>query len=125
MDIRERYQWKRVQAPKPWRPKELDAELVGFFGGTTIRNGAFGQYEVALVHVPSTGSLMISGSKVLQLIAAAQIRVGWPVRIVWKGTIPLSNGRAMKDYEVFVAEGDPVSAEDLPLVNEPSAPSEH
>lgn len=123
VDLRSRYQWKQVEAPKTWRPKMLGEELVGFFGGKTTRNGSFGQYEVVLVHVPVRGSFMVSGVRIIQLIDASGIETGWPVRIVWRGRMALpatADGevREMKNYEVFVAEGDPVAAGDLPKILE-------
>jgi len=122
-DLSARYEWRRVDAPKTWRPRMIGEELVGFFGGKTTRKGQWGQYDVVLVHVPSRGSFMVSGTRVNQLVDAADIQTGWPVRIVWRGAValpPTADGepRSMKQYEVFVAEGDPVAPEDLPHVRE-------
>jgi len=123
VDLRERYQWKRVEAPRAWRPRMLGEELVGFYGGKTVRNGQFGQYEVVIVHVPARGTFTVSGARIVQLLDASGIEPRWPVRVVWRGRVPLeptADGevREMKQFEVFVAEGDPVAAEDMPLVRE-------
>lgn len=120
-NLRERYAWKQVEAPKAWRPRMLGEELIGFFGGKTQRNGRFGQYEVVLVHVPLRGTFMLSGTRALQLIDAADLRAGWPIRIVWRGNVALpekegEEKKTMKNFEVYVAEGDPLNAEDLPRV---------
>jgi len=48
-DLRERYGWKKVVAPKAWRPEATGEELIGFYGGKTTRTGAYGQYDVVLV----------------------------------------------------------------------------
>jgi hypothetical protein len=53
--VRARYKWKRVDAPKPWRPKEVG---------------------------------------------------------VWRGLVALSGDRSFKDFEVFVAQGEPLSEDD-------------
>jgi hypothetical protein len=120
VDLKSRYEWKQVEAPKTWRPKMLGEELIGFFGGKTLRNGRYGQYEVVLVHVPRRGSFMISGTRVSQLIDAAGIDIGWPVRIAWRGEmkLPGEEERKMKLFDVFIAEGDPVSPGDLPAIKD-------
>lgn len=110
--VRARYKWKRVDAPKPWRPKDEGEELCGYYLGKTLRNGRFGQYEVALILVPARGTFMVSGTRVIQLIDAANIDVRWPIRIVWKGLIALSGDRSFKDFEVFVAQGEPLGEDD-------------
>jgi hypothetical protein len=114
--ILSKYKWKKVQAPKTWHPKELGAELVGFYGGRTMRQGSFGQYEVVLVHVPQKGSFIISGIKIIQLMDAAIAEIGDPVRIVWNGTEALDNDRHMKLFEVYVTDGEALAAEDLPSI---------
>lgn len=121
VDLRSRYGWKKIEAPKTWRPKALGEELVGFYGGKTSRNGKFGQYEVVIVHVPARGTFMISGVRAIQLVDASGIGEGWPVRIVWRGKVRLPENtdgevREMKVFDVFVAEGDPLNPEELPGV---------
>lgn len=115
-NILERYAWEKVQSPKTWRPTEENEELCGFYGGKTIRSGAYGQYEVVIVHVPMRGTVMVSGTQIVQLIDASGICVGWPVRVRWLGLIDLGNGKAMKSFDVFVAEGDPLEESELPQV---------
>lgn len=120
VDLKARYAWKPVEIPKTWRPRTLGEELVGFFGGKSVRNGAYGQYEVVLVHVPGRGSFMLTGVRIVQLADASGVDVGWPVRIVWHGTkkIDTDDGeeRRMKLFDLFVAEGDPVAEGDLPRI---------
>jgi len=41
--------WRKVEGPKPWRPKEGD-ELEGFYGGTRTFEGTYGEYEVVIVY---------------------------------------------------------------------------
>jgi len=71
-DLRGRYEWKKIEAPKMWRPRMIGEELVGFYGGKTTRNGQWGQYEVVLVHVPGRGSFMLSGVRIIQLADASR-----------------------------------------------------
>jgi hypothetical protein len=64
---------------------------------------------------------MITGVRVIQLMDASGIDAGWPIRITWRGKVKLpetADGevREMKNFEVFVAEGDPLSPDDLPSV---------
>jgi len=117
----ERYGWRRVQAPHPWRPRNVGEELVGFYGGRTLRSGSFGQYEVALVHVPHAGSFTVTGSALIRLLDAAGIGKGHPVRIVWQGTRKTQNNHDEKQFELLVADLETIAAEDLPEIEaEPS-----
>ena len=116
ISILERYKWKKVVAPKAWKPKLPGDELAGFYGGKTVRTGTYGQYEVVLVHVPGDGVRMISGVRIAQLVDAAMIEVGWPVRIQWEGLLKYDGEKTMKQFSLLVAEGDPLSAEDLPQI---------
>jgi hypothetical protein len=109
--LRARFDWKKVEAPKTRRPKFNGEELLGYYGGRTLRNGRFGQYEVALIHVPKRGSFMLSGVRLMQLIDAALISEGHPIRVVWGGTVPIRGSdpedkKYMKMYEVYVADGE-------------------
>jgi hypothetical protein len=112
----ERFKWKRITAPRSWRPKEAGEELIGYYGGRTVRNGSWGQYDVVLVHVPVRGTMMISGVMVVQPFDAAMIDIGHPVRIVWNGMQDVGEDRRMKSFSVFVAEGDVIAESDLPRV---------
>jgi len=114
--IREQYKWRQVATPISWRPEEIGTELVGFYGGKSLRDGPHGQYEVIIVHVPLDRSYMVSGTRVIQLMDASLAPVGHPVRIVWQGTKETGNGYHMKLFDVLVAEGEAVPAEALPEV---------
>lgn len=121
--LREKYEWKKVEAPKTWRPKYNGEELVGFYGGRTIRSGSFGQYEVVIVHVPGRGSFMLSGTQLIQLIDAASADVGDPIRVVWGGYLKLGEAedgreKKMKQFTVFVVDGERLAPEDMPAIKE-------
>lgn len=108
----EKYNWKRVEAPRSWKPAEGE-ELVGFYAGRTIRNGDFGQYDVILVAVPSVGMRMVTGVQIVQLVDAAQLTPGDPVRVRFNGM----QGQ-MKSFDLYVAEGERAAVEDLPGVRQ-------
>lgn len=111
-----RYSWKKIHAPRTWSPKAIGAELIGFYGGRTTRQGVYGQYDVVLVHVPQRGSYMVSGCQILQLIDASMIEVGGPIRIRFGGHQALSDNKAMKIFELFVAELPVEESTDIPIV---------
>lgn len=114
----ERYKWRTVTAPRPWNPTEPGEELVGYYGGRTLRNGVHGQYEVVIVHVPMDGAYMLTGVRIAQLIDASMATIGHPVRIIWKGRVETGAGHQMKQYEVMVADGEAIPAEDLPEIRQ-------
>lgn len=111
-----RFKWRKVEVPRTWNPRSPGQTLVGFYAGRTTRNGAFGQYAVVLVLVPGDGAYMISGIKLMQLIDAAMIGTGHPIQIVYNGDKDLGDGKAMKLFEVLVAEGDPIEANAMPNI---------
>lgn len=43
--------WKKVTAPKTWRPQHVGETIEGFYGGQSKRNGSFGEYTIALVRI--------------------------------------------------------------------------
>ena len=113
-DIRERYQWQKIQRPKPWKPDEVGDELIGYYGGTSLRDGRFGQYTVALIHVPLQGTWMVSGTQIIQMIDGAVVPHGHPIKITWKGMKKLGGDRQMKLFEVEIGIGEAVPEEALP-----------
>lgn len=100
-------------APRPragaLAPARAERELVGHYGGKTIRGGAHGQYEVAIVHVEEGPPMLVTGTKAIQLFDAAEISPGWPVRLRYLGMVATRSGRLMKDFELYVADGLPIS----------------
>lgn len=116
-EIRERYQWRKIVAPTTWDPTAVGEELCGFYGGRTLREGKFGQYEVVVVHIPMGASYTVSGTKLITLLDASLIKPGHPIRIVWKGLKDLGGNKSMKDFEVLVAQGEAVPADSLPEVS--------
>ena len=138
-NLQSRYTWRKVERPKPWRPKLVGEVLLGFYGGKSVRTGTFGEYTVVIVHVPSLGSFTLSGVQVIQKFDVVDLKIGWPVRVVWQGNEDLgevveetetagvktkkTKKKQMKRFDVFVAEGDPVSADELPKVTMPETSS--
>ena len=113
-EIVDRYGWRRVKAPKSWNPIEAGEELIGYYGGRTLRHGQHGQYEVVIVHVPQRGSFFVSGVRIIQLIDAALIDTGHPIRVHFEGHKELPNGHRMKLFELDVAEGPALAQDMLP-----------
>lgn len=112
--LREKYGWRKVEAPRIWRPLLPGDEIVGFFGGTTLRNGAYGQYHVVLVHVPHSGSFTVTGSALIRLIDTGMVAKGCPIRIIYQGTRVTENQHTEKQFELFIATGPAVAEEALP-----------
>jgi len=111
-----RFKWRKVEVPRSWRPKRSGASLVGFYAGRTTKHGAFGQYDVILVLVPGDGAYMVSGTKLIQLVDAAMIDTGHPIQIVYMGEKDLGDDKRMKEFEVHVAEGDPLDTGTMPEI---------
>jgi hypothetical protein len=107
--LKDRYDWKQVKAPMVWRPETVGQELIGYYAGRTKRDGQYGQYETVLVLVPEVGAFTLSGTKLIQLVDASQLAAGDPVRIMWGGYIDTANGRQMKDFQLFISEGEPLA----------------
>ena len=103
--------WRRLDRPIPWKPKDVDEELIGYYLGKTSRNGKFGQYDVVMLAVPQDGgwtkAFMVSGLSVIQAIdgCVEEMMEGSLLRIVWKGMKELKDDRKMKMFEVYVSEG--------------------
>lgn len=115
--VLEKFHWRRVVAPKVWEPKDPGAELLGFYGGRTVRNGVHGQYEVALVHVPVRGAYTISGASLIRLLDASQCQVGDPIRIIFNGREQVVGGDySRKLFDLYMSDGERIPAEDLPQV---------
>lgn len=103
--------WHKVSAPAPWHPKDGE-ELIGYYGGRTTRQGAFGQYDVVLVLVPFKGAFMVSGTRLIQLVDAAMLGRGDAMRIVYLGKKQLEDDREMKLFELYI--GELPTADDMP-----------
>ncbi len=102
-EIRERFTWEQVQAPKAWLPNQHDDELLGFYAGQTKRIGTYGEYTAVLVFVPGQSFLrMVTGTRIVQLVDASMLELGQPVRIVWRGYTKISGDRKMKNFDLFM-----------------------
>jgi hypothetical protein len=113
--VLERFKWKTVEAPKFWNPKEGET-LTGFYGGMTVKQAKWGEYSAAMIHVPVDGCFMVTGTQIINLLDANSVPMGHPVNIQFKGRIETGNGRQMKVFELQVADGMALGAEDLPQV---------
>lgn len=121
IELHELHQWRKVEAPAYWSPTEVGEELCGFFINKSTRSGQYGDYEVVLVAVPGRGAFVITGTRLVQLVDASGVTPGQPVRIVWQGLQSLGydgegNKRTLKLYDFYVADGEPLSAAELPSI---------
>lgn len=103
-----RFRWKTVEMPRVWRLRMTGETLVGYYGGQTLRNGSYGQYAVALIHVPLRGAMLVSGTEIIQLIGASMAAIGAPVQIVFNGLETTSKGHEMKRFDLKIGEGEPI-----------------
>jgi hypothetical protein len=113
--LRERFEWRKVELPKVWRP-EPGEELVGYFGNRTLRDGPHGQYEVVVVYIPKVGARMVSGTEAIQLVDSAMIKRGHPIRLKFLGREDIGNGRFKKKFSLMVAEGEPLFENELAAI---------
>ena len=113
--LADRYQWKKIKAPTTWQPRAIGAELVGFYGGRTMRKGIYGQYDVILVHVPKKRSYMVSGVRIIQLVDSAMLEPGDAIRIVFQGYKELSDDKRMRKFDLYVPEER--AAQDIPVTH--------
>lgn len=105
--ILQKFTWRKVTAPKPWHPKPGES-IAGFYGGKSVKNGKFGQYQTIFVRIPGRGTVMVTGARIVQLIDAAMVEVGTPVHIAFQGKQDIGNDRTMNVFELNVADENAV-----------------
>lgn len=103
--------WKRVETPRPWKPKEPSDSLTGTFMGAQVRRGREGgEYMVYLIkqEQESLDQLKyVSGTVVNTLFLASGLQPEDKrlVRIVFRGMRESADGeRSYKDFDLYVAE---------------------
>ena len=101
--------WHKLERPAPWKPTEPGTELVGYYLGQSLRDGQFGQYNVALLSVPSgdgySRPFTISGTAVISKIDAGVVVIGQLLRVTFQGWKDLGKDRKYKQFDVYVGEG--------------------
>ncbi len=112
IEMNENIQWRKVNRPRSWRPKNNGEELIGYYCGRTLRNGQWGQYEVVTVVTPNSGALMVSGTHLIQLADVAMLKYGDAIRIKFLGVKPVGDGHEMKEFELYVSDTE-LTAEDV------------
>lgn len=90
--------WKRVKAPRVWRPGEGEV-LIGIYRGRRPKIGQHGPYEVAMIETTELGSFTVSGSVVMGMLES--VVEGTVVRIEYFGLKPGHGERTYKAFEVF------------------------
>lgn len=100
--------WNKLERPKNWKPEE-GQEIVGYYLGTSTRDGQYGQYKVVLIAVPKgdgfSKPVMISGCQVVQALDGSNVQQGAFIRISFVGMKDLGEGRSMKIMDVYEASG--------------------
>lgn len=109
--------WTKLRRPKPWKPTEIDDEIAGHFLGTSVREGLYGEYTVALIAVQDASKqfsypMSVSGVGVISALHGACVVQGALIRIVYRGLKDLEGGRKMKCFDAFVGDGE-LSTEEL------------
>lgn len=112
-----KYKWQKIHVPQTWHPKPGE-ELVGYYGGRTLRNGRHGQYEVVLIHVPYKGTMTISGTGLINLIDGSRIEKGHPIQVKFVGLKALEDDKSFKQFELLIADGEAIPEADLPVVKQ-------
>lgn len=100
----EKKRWRKVEAPKTWRPAEGGDELIGIYvGSTEIVGGQFGDYVARFIRDDNGETWRISGARVEQLFVGVQN--GARVKLIYNGSKPFQTTdgevRTMKDFDLF------------------------
>lgn len=99
--------WKRVKAPKSWRPTEGE-ELIGEFLGSDVAVGEYGEYKRHYVRREDESVVYVTGSRSDQLFAL--VKADGEVKVVFNGMRQcVTSDRTYKDIDVFTR--DEVSVE--------------
>lgn len=94
--------WKRVKAPRIWRPGEGEV-LIGTYRGRRTKSGSYGAYEVGVIETAELGMFIVSGVVVMGMLES--VAEGTVVRIEYHGLRPGTGERTFKAFEVFEAVG--------------------
>lgn len=98
-----KFAWTKAQRPQPWRPRPGDI-IVGYYGGLMSRDGAFGAYKAAIVHIPEGPCYSITGITLLQAIEASAVELRAAVRVTFVGRRNTPNG-SVKLFDLEYASG--------------------
>ncbi|MDB4278107.1 hypothetical protein N9917_00605 [Deltaproteobacteria bacterium] len=101
--------WHKLERPESWKPTAPGTELIGYYLGQSLRDGQYGQYNVALLTVPSgdgySRPFTISGTTLISAIDAGQVKDGQLLRITFQGYGESARGHNYKKFDVYVGEG--------------------
>lgn len=106
--------WVKVESPRSWRPTVIGQEIIAYYGGKTIYDGIYGNYEAALLHVPNVGTFYVTGVRLIRLLDTTCPIRGALIRVVWKGYKQLDEEREMKDYDLYISHGPALPPGSIP-----------
>lgn len=95
--------WRKVKAPKAWRPTIAGEVLVGELLGRSTRTSHGDSYGVVVLNTDK-GKQIVSGVVITSLFDAAMLPDGAMVRIVYRGNVDSLAGRTYRDFDLYVAE---------------------
>jgi hypothetical protein len=109
--VAEGRRWRRVETPRPWKPKEAGDSLTGVFVGWQTRRGREDTtYQIALIMTEEDGVKQlrnVSGTVIQTLFQASCITPEDKkvVRIVFRGWRNSADAqRTYKDFDLYIAE---------------------
>lgn len=93
--------WKKVRAPKYWRPAETGDSVEGKFAGFMQCTGQYGSYLAVALNGPE-GLVYVTGVKALSLAQWARPAVEQTeLKFVFTGYVDVGQEHEMRDYELF------------------------
>lgn len=114
----EEKRWRKVEAPRTWRPKEKGEALVGIYAGSQKRVGPHGEYNAHFVRDEQYGeSWLLSGAKLDVLFISVQ--PGSRVQVIFNGREPFEvagEQREAKEFDLYL-EVTEVSSKDSRFPN--------
>ena len=99
--------WRRVRAPRPWKPRQVGDVLVGTVLARAVRPGSEGSSYGVTTLQTEDGAVTISGVVISSLFdAAGELASNVLVRVVYLGEQVSAANRTYKDFELYVCVAD-------------------
>lgn len=102
--VAEERRWRKIDAPKPWRPRPGET-LVGIYAGASKKVGPHGEYSVFFVRDENyPTSWTINGARIEALFVSVQ--PGARIRVVFNGREEFVGAEGVvmeaKDFDLYV-----------------------